>query len=93
MGCWTVAVCMRFLDSLRSLGMTVREISRLAMLARNDKRNDIDAVIVTAVLVALKGGDHFFYEVVDVEKFHFDAAIVDLDWKVVSDVVAEGRYC
>ena len=52
--------------------------------------NGFDAVKLAVVFFAREGGDHFVHEVVDIEEFHLDAAVVDLDGLVVGDVVAEG---
>ena len=59
--------------------------------AGDDGRDYVNAIIVAAVFVALEGCDHFIDEVVDIEEFHLDTAVVDLDREVVGYVVAEGR--
>ncbi len=51
-----------------------------------------DAVKLAVVFFAREGSDHLVHEVVDIEEFHLDAAVVDLNGQVVGDVVAEGGH-
>ena len=55
-------------------------------------REHAQAVEVTAVFLALQGGNHLVHQVVDVEQFQLHARVVDGDGQVVGDVVTEGGY-
>ena len=54
--------------------------------------NSLYTIKLATMIIALKSIYHLLDEVVDVEEFHFDGAVVDLNRKVVGDVVAEGSY-
>ena len=53
-------------------------------------RKDFQAVEFAAVLLVLEGGEHFIYEVVDVQELELDRRVVDRVGKVIGKSVAEG---
>ena len=52
--------------------------------------NGFYAIELATAAFALEGVDKFIDKVINVEKFHLHAAVVDLDGEIVGDVVAEG---
>ena len=52
-----------------------------------------DAVVSFSLLKALEGLEEFLQQVVDVDEGHSCISVIDDDWEVSCDVVAEGRYC
>ena len=53
----------------------------------------VEAIVGATVFVALKSINHFLNEIINVKEFHLYAAIVYLNWKIISYVVAEGCNC
>ena len=53
----------------------------------------LQALKFAVMLLALECADHLLHEVVDVKNLQFNTWVIDSDWKVIGDIVAEGGDC
>ena len=52
--------------------------------------NSIYTIILAMMLLAFEGCNHLVNKVIDIEKFHLYASVIDLDRKIVRNIIAKG---